>query len=51
MNCLSRLSLKVSRRWGCSPCAFQTRWMAILETPKCLARVRVLQCVAARGFS
>src|ERR1039457_2339392 len=50
-KCLSLLSLKVSIRCGCSFSAFQTRCTAILEIPRCFAKLRVVQCVRPSGFT
>src|ERR1017187_4583918 len=50
-KCLSLLNLKVSIRCGCSFSAFQTRCTAILEIPRCFAKLRVVQCVRPSGFT
>jgi hypothetical protein len=50
-NCLSFDNLKPRVRCGFSPCAFQIRCTLVWPRPTARAIVRVLQCVAAAGFS
>src|SRR3989344_279237 len=50
-KCLSRERLNVSWRCGWILCAFQMRWIVILDNPNRFASMRLLQCVAAGGFS
>ncbi len=50
-NCGSLETLNVFTQCGFSPWAAHTRCTASLLTPTTLAIVRVLQCVAASGFS
>ena len=50
-NCGSLESLKVLTRCGCRPLAFHTRCTIDGDVPSSAASVRVLQCVAAGGFS